>query len=67
MELTLLSEMSGPRSICVVIVNQYKGDDLMKTNLRKEQEKLAVLLEISDTPKKKLGHYKGCGKSLDNG
>ena len=24
----------------------------MKTNLRKEQEKLAVLLEISDTPKK---------------
>lgn len=52
MELTILSEMSSPKSICVVIVNQYKGDDFMKINLRKEQEKLAVLLEISDTPKK---------------
>ena len=59
MELTLLSEMSSPKSICVVIVNQYKGDDLMKTNLRKEQEKLAVLLEISDTPKKNSDVIKG--------
>ena len=59
MELTLLSEMSGPRSICVVIVNQYKGDDFMKTNSRKEQEKLAVLLEISDTPKKNSDIIKG--------
>ena len=31
----------------------------MKTNLRKEQEKLAVLLEISDTPKKNLDVIKG--------
>ena len=59
MELTILSEMSSPMSICVVIVNQYKGDDLMKTNLRKEQEKLAVLLEISDTPKKNSDVIKG--------
>lgn len=31
----------------------------MKTNLRKEQEKLAVLLEISDTPKKNSDIIKG--------
>ena len=31
----------------------------MKTNLRKEQEKLAVLLEISDTPKKNSDVIKG--------
>ena len=46
MELTLLSEMSSPKSICVVIVNQYKGDDLMKTNLRKEQEKESIFITI---------------------
>jgi len=64
MELTILSEMSGPRSICVVIVNQYKGDDFMKTNSRKEQEKLAVLLEISDTPKKNSDIIKGAESRL---
>ena len=64
MELTLLSEMSGPRSSCVVIVNQYKGDDFMKTNSRKEQEKLAVLLEISDTPKKNSDIIKGAESRL---
>ena len=64
MELTLLSEMSSPKSISVVIVNQYKGDDLMKTNLRKEQEKLAVLLEISDTPKKNSDIIKGAESRL---
>ena len=31
----------------------------MKTNLRKEQEKLAVLLEITDTPKKNAEIIKG--------
>lgn len=31
----------------------------MKMNLRKEQEKLAVLLEISDTPKKNSDVIKG--------
>ena len=50
--------------ICVVIVNQYKGDDLMKTNLRKEQEKLAVLLGISDTPKKNSDIIKGAESRL---
>lgn len=27
MELTILSEMSSLKSICVVIVNQYEGED----------------------------------------
>ena len=31
----------------------------MKTNLRKEQEKLAVLLEITETPKKNAEIIKG--------
>lgn len=36
----------------------------MKTNLRKEQEKLAVLLEISDTPKKNSDIIKGAESRL---
>ena len=59
MELTILSKMSSPKSICVVKGNQYEGEDFMKINLRKEQEKLAVLLEMSDTPKKNSDVIKG--------
>ena len=36
----------------------------MKTNLRKEQEKLATLLEISDTPKKNSDIIKGAESRL---
>ncbi len=36
----------------------------MKTNLRKEQEKLAVLLEISDTPKKNSDIINGAESRL---
>lgn len=36
----------------------------MKLNLRKEQEKLAVLLEISDTPKKNAEIIKGAESRL---
>lgn len=36
----------------------------MKTNLRKEQEKLAVLLEITDTPKKNADIIKGAESRL---
>lgn len=36
----------------------------MKTNSRKEQEKMAVLLEISDTPKKNSDIIKGAESRL---
>ena len=64
MELTILSKMSSPKSICVVKGNQYEGEDFMKINLRKEQEKLAVLLEISDAPKKNSDIIKGAESCL---
>lgn len=64
MELTILSKMSSPKSICVVKGNQYEGEDFMKINLRKEQEKLAVLLEISDAPKKNSDIIKGAESRL---
>ena len=44
MELTLLSEMSSPKSICVVIVNQYKGVYLYETKSTQRTRKIGSVI-----------------------